>query len=1062
MKGDFSRFTFDPSKHYSGVLHQQGRVWLDSDWNEEVLERLALLQQELADVIGPAGTPAAGSGFELSPSADPNAPDDFAISAGHCYVNGILCQLEANTTYLSQPDLLDPPRLSLPRDGSTVNALVYLEVWQRLITYLEDDSIREIALGGPDTSARLKNIVQVKVKVLPSQQGPVTCAQGAQLLPTPGGGTLTTLQPTNVQPQNLCQLPDPANFTGRENHLYRVQVHDAGDVAGVASGGAFSVSLAASVGAGATSLGVSPALTAAQSSAALRNGFITLTDKSGLSERVALAPGGVSANGAALTLAQGLKNAFTTGNDTTLAGGTARFKWSRDNASFAVNVTDVQPDRVTLTVASLGRDVATALRDGDLVEISDDASELGPGRGHLTTLNGDPDPDSFKVVLSDPIPSNFVLPGGTASPPSPSPTNRHMILRRWDQIGDAASDYSDAGTPGMNLGDGVHIQFGGQNLCAGDYWQFTVRAADGSVQPLLNAPPAGINKSWAPLAVVSWGPPTPTSPPAPAGTLGMNIQSCLPTFPALIHFPPIDDGIHIVALNTVDANNNATQLLNDSNVQVNSFGGINVQCDTAVDPASISRPTCFVSVELPLNFAGGQASDIYYPFVLAGNVSCSGNVISWRPGAGAQTVLNQFITAALNDRGVLTHLTLKGDFIWSQNDPTLFLDGEVFGRPPGGNNNNVSLRLPSGDRRRGGDFEMWFWVVAAPSFITDIQATPSGPVNGGDTVTLTMTLSSQAPANSVITLTLSNGNVTIASEKTSSPPTSPPSFTVSVPVPTGATSVTVTATATAVGSTNITATFGQSVAITLVVQPAPILTGHLLLSPASVFVGRASTGTVTITGPAPSKGLPVNLTSSNPGIGKLAAASVTVPAGATTANFQITGVAAGSCTITASTTSPASSLAALFTVVQKTSKEGKETKLDKVQIEKITDSKALAAERLKVTDAISGNFADRALLAQGLGAPPQAASSDDAVPQRAAFIRAEERPPVGDAVINPPTPEEARAEASAPADAEAPTPVSADAATAVDLLLPTQKPADKALSPEKGAMPEKLGGRPTT
>ena len=126
MKGDFSRFTFDPRKHYSGVLHQQGRVWLDSDWNEEVLERLALLQAELRDVIGPSGVPSPGSGFRLSASGNSNALDDFGISAGHCYVNGSLCQLDADTTYLSQPDLLDPPRIPIPSDGSTLRALVYL------------------------------------------------------------------------------------------------------------------------------------------------------------------------------------------------------------------------------------------------------------------------------------------------------------------------------------------------------------------------------------------------------------------------------------------------------------------------------------------------------------------------------------------------------------------------------------------------------------------------------------------------------------------------------------------------------------------------------------------------------------------------------------------------------------------------------------------------------------------------------------------------------------------------------------------------------------------------
>ena len=49
-------------------------------------------------------------------------------------------------------------------------------------------------------------------------------------------------------------------------------------------------------------------------------------------------------------------------------------------------MTTVSADRTTLTLTSLGRDQATALRAGDLGEISDDASELGPNRGHLTAL----------------------------------------------------------------------------------------------------------------------------------------------------------------------------------------------------------------------------------------------------------------------------------------------------------------------------------------------------------------------------------------------------------------------------------------------------------------------------------------------------------------------------------------------------------------------------------------------------------------------------------------------------------------------------------------------------
>ena len=199
-------------------------------------------------------------------------------------MNGILCRLDADTSYLTQPDLLDPPRISIPTDGSTLKALVYLEVWQRLITYLEDDSIREIALGGPDTSARLKNIVQIKVKVLPSNSGTLTCSQAAQLLPSSGSGTLTTLQPTNVQPQNACRLPDAAAFTGRENHLFRVEIHHSGDVAGSSEGGAFNIALSASASAGANKLSLATALTGTQADAAQRSAFVTISDNSGVSE----------------------------------------------------------------------------------------------------------------------------------------------------------------------------------------------------------------------------------------------------------------------------------------------------------------------------------------------------------------------------------------------------------------------------------------------------------------------------------------------------------------------------------------------------------------------------------------------------------------------------------------------------------------------------------------------------------------------------------------------------------------------------------------------------------
>ena len=41
-----------------------------------------------------------------------------------------------------------------------------MDVWKRHITALDDDYIREKALGGPDTTTRLKTLWQVRLKAV--------------------------------------------------------------------------------------------------------------------------------------------------------------------------------------------------------------------------------------------------------------------------------------------------------------------------------------------------------------------------------------------------------------------------------------------------------------------------------------------------------------------------------------------------------------------------------------------------------------------------------------------------------------------------------------------------------------------------------------------------------------------------------------------------------------------------------------------------------------------------------------------------------------------------------
>src|SRR6516225_12499824 len=160
MKGDFSRDSFDATRHYRSVRMQQGRVQLDADWNEQSDIGEHVAEATTADIAGPCGAPENLSAFHvvtdvknLTPQektlpqnvpANPLQAGDFYLSAGHYYVHGILCENEQIVAYTSQPDLPGLTPLPLGQYGVYV---VYLDVWQRHITAIDDPRLREVALG---------------------------------------------------------------------------------------------------------------------------------------------------------------------------------------------------------------------------------------------------------------------------------------------------------------------------------------------------------------------------------------------------------------------------------------------------------------------------------------------------------------------------------------------------------------------------------------------------------------------------------------------------------------------------------------------------------------------------------------------------------------------------------------------------------------------------------------------------------------------------------------------------------------------------------------------------
>lgn len=233
MKGDFSRVTFDVTKHFRRVLMQQGRVQLDSDWNEQAAILLHYLQSLAKDLIGEHGGPKGNSAFEIELTDNKN---DFTISNGHYYVDGILCENEGAIdvtgesvlfTYLTQPYYYPD---ALQEEKSPF--LVYLDVWEQHITSIEDPDIREIALGDTDTATRARVVWQIKIESdiseeLVNGKGDVKFKEMVEEKWQPANrGMLKAKAKQDQKKDTPCNTSPDSSYRGTENQLYRIEIHN--------------------------------------------------------------------------------------------------------------------------------------------------------------------------------------------------------------------------------------------------------------------------------------------------------------------------------------------------------------------------------------------------------------------------------------------------------------------------------------------------------------------------------------------------------------------------------------------------------------------------------------------------------------------------------------------------------------------------------------------------------------------------------------------------------------------------------------------------------------------
>jgi hypothetical protein len=221
MSGDYSRFSFDPRRNYSGVLMQQGRVLLDQDWNERTAIDSRAFRAAVVDILGRVFLPMPRA-FKI----EEDGRGGFTIGRGRVYVDGLVAENHGAgspiwdpaldeqhgaepVSYTQQPYLPSAPEL--PTSGGPY--LVYLDVWQREVTALEDPDLVDAALEGSDTTTRLQTVWQVKLCEASSVNAKRPLDEDRKF--KPATSRLSTI---------------PGSYTGVDNQLYRVEVHDPGKI----------------------------------------------------------------------------------------------------------------------------------------------------------------------------------------------------------------------------------------------------------------------------------------------------------------------------------------------------------------------------------------------------------------------------------------------------------------------------------------------------------------------------------------------------------------------------------------------------------------------------------------------------------------------------------------------------------------------------------------------------------------------------------------------------------------------------------------------------------------
>jgi hypothetical protein len=464
MGGDYSRTSFDPLRDFIGVGMQQGHPTTDADWNElaAVFERR--MRAGAVDTFGRAVVPReTPTGFEIRLAPGPK----LMIGRGRMYVDGHLVENHGRIGKNSQGPVFDRARNE--PDGAQTGVLDEpISTQQNDFIDFTAQPYLPVALALPKPPGAGPHVAYLKV-----WKREVTAVKDPRLLEPALGGIDTATRWQTVWQVRLLENVGAGATCGTKLSLWDELI--------------------------------------APSPARLTTGTMVVEDPE---DPCLIPPGGGY---------RGLENQYYrveihTGGPPGAANApaTARFKWSRDNASVAARIESIEPvNKTRVRVRNIGRDSILRFAVGDWVEITDDIREFSGQSGdmhRIVSLSG-----TDEIELNAAVNPNLV----PTAPDSTAARNTRMI--RWDQKGKVrladGSPYVDLDTsadglipipPGgkaVQLEAGITVSFttepAGGALRALDHWCFAARTEGAQIEMLAAAPPLGIHYHYARLAVVT-------------------------------------------------------------------------------------------------------------------------------------------------------------------------------------------------------------------------------------------------------------------------------------------------------------------------------------------------------------------------------------------------------------------------------------------------------------------------------------------------------------------------------------------------------------------------------